>query len=119
MITDREQAGWMRTIVAFSTGLRDARITLDMVDPLGEQDGAATLLTHWEGYLKPVEDKAMPISPISRCRCWPPKAEAGFCMPATTPPRNSLPARRMLRTSMRSALMDKPAGSRTPGTMWK
>lgn len=58
MITDREQAAWMGTIVAFSTALREARITLYQVDPLGLQDGAGILTTHWEGYLKPVKKQS-------------------------------------------------------------
>lgn len=49
-----QQTFWMRMIVGLSTGLRSSRITLDSVDPLGLQDGAYMLATHWQSFLKPV-----------------------------------------------------------------
>jgi VWFA-related protein len=50
MITDSEQAMWMKWIVGFSTGLRDARITLDVVSP-----GFGLRADQWEGFVKPVK----------------------------------------------------------------
>lgn len=55
MITDPEQAWFMRMIVGLSNGLRAGRVTLDSVDPIGPQDGANQRAVVWEGYRKPVK----------------------------------------------------------------
>lgn len=58
MINDKEQAIWMRMIVGMMTGLREARITLDVVDPWGMQDGAAMEEREWGVFVKPVKKQS-------------------------------------------------------------
>ena len=58
MITDPEQAWFMKMIVGISTGLRVGRVTLDSVDPIGPQDGANQRAIVWQGYLKPVKKQS-------------------------------------------------------------
>jgi VWFA-related protein len=56
MITDEQQQYWMKMIVTLSSGLRDARITLDEVNPAGPMAGLTA--SQWESFLKPVKKES-------------------------------------------------------------
>jgi VWFA-related protein len=53
-LTTREEQGLFSSIVYLSTALRQARITLYSIDPLGVEDAATNRLTYYEEFLKPV-----------------------------------------------------------------
>ncbi len=53
-LTTKEEQGLFSSIVYFSTALRQARITLYSIDPLGVEDAATNRLTYYEEFLKPV-----------------------------------------------------------------
>ncbi|MBB5317424.1 VWA domain-containing protein [Tunturibacter empetritectus] len=53
-LTAKEQQGLFSSIVYLSTALRQARITLYSIDPLGVADAATTRVFYYEEFLKPV-----------------------------------------------------------------
>ncbi|WP_353073098.1 VWA domain-containing protein [Tunturiibacter gelidiferens] len=53
-LSTREEQGLFSSIVYLSTALRQARITLYSIDPLGVEDAATNRLTYYEEFLKPV-----------------------------------------------------------------
>jgi len=53
-LTARQQQGVFSSIVSISTALREARITLYSIDPLGMNDAGSVGLTYYENFLKPV-----------------------------------------------------------------
>jgi VWFA-related protein len=53
--TAKDQQSIFSTIVDISTQLRQARITLYAVDPLGTADAAGLRTVYWENFLKPVK----------------------------------------------------------------
>jgi len=53
-LTSKQQQGIFNSIVAVSDGLRQARITLYAVDPLGTEDGGGFRTFDYEQFLKPV-----------------------------------------------------------------
>jgi VWFA-related protein len=54
MLSSKQQQGIFNSIVAVSHGLRQARITLYAVDPLGTADAAGFRTFAYKGFLKPV-----------------------------------------------------------------
>lgn len=54
MPTSKDQQGLLNSIVGLSDRLRQARITLYAVDPLGAEDAGAFRTFTYKGYLKPV-----------------------------------------------------------------
>ncbi|MBB5345007.1 VWA domain-containing protein [Tunturibacter empetritectus] len=53
-LSAREEQGLFSSIVYLSTALRQARITLYSIDPLGVEDAATNRLFYYEEFLKPV-----------------------------------------------------------------
>jgi VWFA-related protein len=53
-LTSKEEQGLFSSIVWISTALRQARITLYSIDPLGVADAATNRLYYYEEFLKPV-----------------------------------------------------------------
>ncbi|HUO35812.1 MAG TPA: VWA domain-containing protein [Candidatus Acidoferrum sp.] len=53
-LTTKQEEQIFRSIVNYSTSLRDARITLYNVDPLGLADAATTRITYYQEFLKGV-----------------------------------------------------------------
>jgi VWFA-related protein len=54
MLSAREEQGLFSSIVYVSTALRQARITLYSIDPLGVEDAATNRVFYYEEFLKPV-----------------------------------------------------------------
>jgi len=54
IISDQQQRGFFSAIVAFSTMLRDADVTIDSIDPLGAGEAASIRNFTWESFTKPV-----------------------------------------------------------------
>jgi VWFA-related protein len=54
-LTSKQQDGLFKNIVALSDALRQARITLYSIDPLGLADSGRLQALRYEGYLKPVK----------------------------------------------------------------
>jgi VWFA-related protein len=50
----KQAEGLFASVVSISTALREARITLYSIDPLGVDDGGAVNLTYYQEFLKPV-----------------------------------------------------------------
>jgi VWFA-related protein len=55
-LTDRERRAFFDGIVNLSDGLRQARISLYAVNPLGTADAGAIRNTEWQEFMKPVRD---------------------------------------------------------------
>jgi len=53
-LTTKEEQGLFSSIVYLSTALRQARITLYSIDPLGVADAATTRVFYYEEFLKPI-----------------------------------------------------------------
>lgn len=62
MLWDEQEKASYQTVVGISQILRQAQITLDAVDPLGERDAGALHTYLWKSFLKPVTrwQKAQP-----------------------------------------------------------
>jgi VWFA-related protein len=63
-LTRKQEENFFDTIVAASTGLRQARITLYSIDPLGLADAGGARITYYEEFLKGVSSasRAMPAN---------------------------------------------------------
>jgi VWFA-related protein len=57
-LSDNERRGLFRSIVSVSTALRQSRITLYSIDPLGVDDAGSLRLTYYQEFLKPVTKPA-------------------------------------------------------------
>jgi VWFA-related protein len=55
LTSQRQKQGYFDSIVAFSDGLRRARITLYNIDPLGTEDAGTLRTTDYKQFLKPVK----------------------------------------------------------------
>jgi VWFA-related protein len=55
-ISEQQRKSFFSAVVDLSTALRDGRITVYAIDPLGTQDAGAFRNMEWQDFLKPVRD---------------------------------------------------------------